>query len=449
MVRCLPASLSLIVILSLALTAQEPVTANLQVLTLEDAIHIAQDNNRSIKNAILAASMADDQIVEARTYRFPSIKVYALGSQLLTPVDFSFQRGIFGTFPGVGPVPAETTKIHNPLRPTFYGVAQMVQPLSQQYKIGLNLQLAKLSRILNDEKVREQRQAVANEVKQAYYNLIRSQSTLEVSNEMLKLDRELSRVVQQQVEQSVALKADAMEIQAKLAQEEYHQQTLTDALSTQKEQLNELLGRDVRTDFTVGTIPGAGIVEVDLEAARAKALVSRPDLRQIRLAVHQANINRRITKSGYIPDVSLAVSNLSLVDVNPLLPSTVTSAGVLLTWEPIDWGRRKHQLVEGTKSIEQSKNSVNEAEARVLVEVGDKFRKLRETRSLLRAAELGLASARERLRVRMNEYEQRTALMKDVLQQKSAVQDTTDQYQQALIGFWTAKADFERALGED
>src|SRR4029077_7291463 len=99
----------------------------------------------------------------------------------------------------------------------------------------------------------------------------RSQSTLEVSNEMLKLDRELSRVLQQQVEQRVALKAHAMEIQAKLAQEEYHHQTLTDALSTQKEQLNELLGRDVRTDFAVGTIPEAGIVEVDLEAARAKA----------------------------------------------------------------------------------------------------------------------------------------------------------------------------------
>jgi outer membrane protein len=449
MVRCLPASLSLIVILSVALTAQEPVPANLHLLTLEDAIHIAQDNNRSIKNAILAASMADDQIVEARTYRFPSIKLYALGSQLLTPVDFSFQRGIFGTFPGVGPVPAETTKIHNPLRPTFYGVTQMVQPLSQQYKIGLNLQLAKLNRVLNDEKVRAQRQAVANQVKQAYYNLLRTQSALEVSNETLKLDRELSRVVRQQVEQSTALKADAMEVQAKLAQEEYHQQTLNDALSTKKEQLNELLGRDVRTDFTVGTIPEAGIVEVDLEAARAKALAARPDLCQMRLAVQQANINRRITKSGYIPDVSLAVSNLSLVDVNPLLPSTVASAGFLLSWEPIDWGRRKHQLVEGAKSIEQSKNSVHEAEARVLVEVGDKFRKLREARSLLRAADLALASARETLRVRMNEYEQRTALMKDVLQQKSAVQDTTDQYQQALIGFWTAKADFERALGED
>lgn len=447
--RCLISALFLISLFSVALSAQEPVPATPQILALDEAIRLAEENNRSIKNAMLAASIADDQIAEARTYRLPSVSVYALGSELLAPVDFTFQRGIFGTFQGIGPVPAENTSVHTPLRPTFFGLTQARQPLSQQFKIGLNLQLAKLNRGLNDEKVRAQKQAVANQVKQAYYGLLRTESALEVNNESLKLDRELDRIMQQQVEQATALKVDAMDVQAKLAQEEYNQQTLQDALSTQKEGLNQLLGRDVRTDFAVGTIPDASSMEVDLEAARAKALACRPELREARLAVQQAQLSRRITKAGYIPDVSLTVSDLSLANVSPVLPSNVASAGVLITWDPLDWGRRKHQLAEGTKSIEQSENSVNEAEAQVLVEVGDKFRKLRQTRSQLHATDLALASARERLRVTMNEFEQKVALMKDVLQQKAAVQSATDQYHQALLAFWAAKADFERALGED
>ncbi|MGA7768635.1 MAG: TolC family protein [Candidatus Sulfotelmatobacter sp.] len=126
--RSLVSSLFLIVFFSVGLTAQEPVPAIAPALTLEEAIRIALDNNRAIKNAALAASIAADQIAEARTYRFPSIKLYALGSELLAPFDFNFQRGIFGTFPGIGPVPAQNTQIESSLRPTFYGVSMGLWP---------------------------------------------------------------------------------------------------------------------------------------------------------------------------------------------------------------------------------------------------------------------------------------------------------------------------------
>ena len=64
-----------------------------RVLTLEDAVSLAQANNRLVKNAQLSVSMSDDQIAEARTYRFPALNLYALGSELLTPVNFTFNRG--------------------------------------------------------------------------------------------------------------------------------------------------------------------------------------------------------------------------------------------------------------------------------------------------------------------------------------------------------------------
>jgi outer membrane protein len=419
------------------------------VLTLDDAVRFAQENNRTIKNAVLAASIAADRTAEARTYRYPSLNIYALGSQLLTPVDFKFDAGTFGTYPGIGPIPATQTSIHTPLRPTFFGVTQLTQPLSQQHKIGLNIRLAKLNEQVNNEKLRAQKQAVANQVKQAYYSLARTQSAIEVSQKNLELDRALQQLVQHNVEQKTALKSDEMDISAKLAQEEYNQLMLGNTLATQKEQLNELMGRDVRTAFSLGTMPEATVVELDSELARTKALAARPELKQARLSVEQAELNRRVTKSDYIPDISLAVSDLSLANTSSFLPSNVASAGVLLSWNPLDWGRRKHELAEATKTIEQSKNSVKELEDQILVEVGDKFRKLQQTRALLHATDLGLASAQEKLRVTMNQYEQKTALTQDVLQQKAALQNATDQHQQALVVFWTAKSDFEKSLGED
>lgn len=433
---------------SLTVRAQEPTSSGPPPLTLDEAVKLAQANNREVKNTILTAAIDEDQIAEARTYRLPSLNVYALGSQLLTPVDFTFQKGVFGDFPGIGPVPGKDTKIHTPLRPTFYGLTQVSQPLSQQYKIGLNIRQAKLAKLVDEQKLRGQRQSVTNQVKKLYYAILQTQSSVAASEENLKFDRELGRTTEQLVTEKAALKSETMSVQARIAQEEYNNLELTDTLASQKEQLNSLLGRDVRTDFSVVEVPEATSTEGNLGEAQTKALSARPELQEGRLRLQQAELNRRIKKADYIPDVSLTVNNLSLANVN-LLPSNVVSAGMLVTWNPIDWGRRKHELAAASKQIEQTKNSVNDAEAQVLVEVAAKFRKLAETRALLGAAKLQLEAEREKLRVLMNQYEQKVALSKDVLQQRSAVESATSQNSQALLSFWAAKADFEKSLGEE
>jgi outer membrane protein TolC len=428
--------------------AQGPASGAALTLTLEDAVKIAHENNRQLKNARLAVAIDEDGVLEARTYRFPSIKLYALGSQLLTPVDFTFQQGAFGTYPGIGPVPSTDTKIHTPLRPTFYGLTQISQPLSQQYKIGLNIRLAKLSKLADEQKLRGQEQEATNQVKKAYYAISQTQSALAASEENLKFDRELERTTDDLVAQKAALKSESMSVKAGIAQEEYNNLTLRNTLSSQKEQLNSLLGRDIRMDFSVVEVPGPAITEMDLETAQSKALTARPELKEARVRLEQAELNRRVTKAGYIPEVSLSVSNLSLTNVN-LLPSNVASAGVLITWDGLDWGRRKRELATATKRIEQSKNTISDAESQILVEVAANFRKVGESRALLTATELHLDAEREKLRVLLNQYEQKASLLKDVLQQRSSVEGATSQNRQALLSFWAAKADFDKSLGEE
>jgi outer membrane protein TolC len=40
-------------------------------------------------------------------------------------------------------------------------------------------------------------------------------------------------------------------------------------------------------------------------------------------------------------------------------------------------------------------------------------------------------------------------LLKDVLIAQTSLSNANYEYQEALLSFWTAKADFEKALGED
>ena len=49
----------------------------------------------------------------------------------------------------------------------------------------------------------------------------------------------------------------------------------------------------------------------------------------------------------------------------------------------------------------------------------------------------------------MNQYREKSALLADLLQEQASVAQADNQYQQALAGFWTAKAGFDQAVGRD
>jgi outer membrane protein TolC len=425
-----------------------PAPIPVEILTLDQAIKLAMRDNPSIKRASLEIEMSADRLAAASSRRMPAFELNVLESQPLTPLDFRFGRGVFGTYPQTGPIPSEDTKISASRVPTTYLVARASQPLSQLHRIGLGLKMEELRGQAAGEKMRAEQQAVTRDVKRAYYELVSLQSAFESVEENLKLYRELNRVVGEYVAEKVALKADSLDAQAQLASEEYTELTLRDSLASQKEQLNALLGRDLQTEFNVSPMADNVAYEVDLESARARALDRRPEIREARMLLQQAELDQRVKKAEMIPDVSLTMSYMRIAPVS-VIPQNIASIGVSLTWEPFDWGRKKRERAEKIKAAEQAKLAAYTAETRATMEINALFRKLNESRALLRVSRFSQEAAREKLRVATNRFGEQAALLKDLLQSQAGVAEMSHKYQQAVLAFWKARADFERAIGED
>jgi outer membrane protein len=146
--------------------------------------------------------------------------------------------------------------------------------------------------------------------------------------------------------------------------------------------------------------------------------------------------------------VSAAVSYTSNFNMS-VLPTNLATAGVQVKWEPFDWGRRSREMAAKSRTVEQAQLAVREAEDRAVVDINARFRALGEKRALLRVAEMAQGASREKLRVKSNQYQVQAALLNDVLQLRAELAGSDDRYQQALLAFWTAKADFELAIGEE
>ena len=325
----------------------------------------------------------------------------------------------------------------------------VIEPLTQQYRIGLQIKLKRVSHDVVQAKVLQQQNETIAEVKKTYYAVLQTQSALISVQAALKSYRELDKITGDYVVQHVALRADHLTVQTRLARVQHEELELSSRLTTQKEQLNSLMGRDVGTPFEGARAPESVSFETELTEARKVAIEKRPELQQARLRIQQATIDRRIKKSHYLPDVSAGFIYMTPRNFSDAVPKNFANVGLAVTWEIFDWGRKKNELAAKDKAIEQANAGLKETEDQVLIDVGDKLRKLQLAGQALRVARLSEESAKENLRVSTGRYKFQAVLLSDVLQSQASLAEASHEYQRALLTFWIAKAEFEKALGED
>ena len=136
-----------------------------EVLTLDEAVALALRDNRRVVSAAQQVERAEQRVGAARARRWPSLELQAIGGTTLNTIRISYPGGAFGTFPGIGPIPAEDTVVEAPRALTGNVNATLAQPLTQLHRIGLNTKLNELSRDSEREKLRGERATIVAEVR--------------------------------------------------------------------------------------------------------------------------------------------------------------------------------------------------------------------------------------------------------------------------------------------
>ncbi len=425
-----------------------------QDLTLDQAIQIALKSNRPAQNAVLEASKFDDRKASVKSKFLPSAHIFAIGAQPLAPFDFTINRGELGVDSGRGQIPESDVQLQTSARPIGLAAVNVVQPLSEIPTIRKELALIDVEKKLADEQTRLERQTLVRDVRELYYGIQSLQSAVRAARESVRLSQEVVRITSQYVQQRQVLDVDYLEAQVHLAKAIESVLDLENQRETLKSKLNHKLGRDVLTEFTVAEIPAVADGSLpdllqDPAEARQHALAQRPEARQAQLKIEQARAEMRLASAGFQPTIAAQITGIGLTDVNALLPRQIGVAGVSLTWEPFTWGKKKHDLAVRGAELQQAINNAEEAKDQVSIDVADQFRRLQLAAARLHVSSLSLQMATESLREAQKQYEVQFSLLKTVLQAQAALESTNADYQKTLGELWTARAEYERALGDD
>ena len=425
-----------------------------QDLTLDQAVQMALKSNRPVQNAVIEAAKFDDRKASVKSQFLPSAHIFAIGAQPLAPFDFTISRGELGMDSGRGQIPESDVQLETPAHPIGLAAVSVVQPLSAIPTIRKELALIDVEKKLADEQTRLERQTLVRDVRELYYGIQSLQSAVRAARESVRLSQEVVRITSQYVEKRQVLDVDYLEAQVHLAKAIESVLDIENQRETLKSKLNHELGRDVLTEFTVPEIPAVADGSLpdmlqDPAEARARALAQRPEARQAQLKIDQAKAELRIASAGFQPTIAAQITGIGLTDVNALLPRQIGIAGVSLTWEPFTWGRKRHDLAVHSAEVQQAINNAEEAKDQVAIDVADQFRRLQLAAARLHVSSLSLQMANESLREAQKQYEVQFSLLKTVLQAQAALGGANADYQKTLGELWTARAEYERALGDD
>jgi len=447
-----PMPLSAMICVLVAVLGQFP-CANAQtnagaLLTLDEAIRVAKSNNRDLKISGLDVGKQREALGEARTHLYPRFDTSVLAAQLLAPLDFTINKGQFGTFPGTGPIPGSNTDLHTPARPIAIASVTATQPLTQLLRIHLSIADQRLKVVAAQLFFAQGEQKLTDDVRQSYYQVLQEQIKYESQQSLVKYLEELLQLTERRFSQHAALDADRLDVKAEVAKAAYQLTIIEDKLADSKESLNHLLGRSVRTEFSVEPVAATLPEERELATARANAVEHRPEMKIAENRRRQAELEIKSEKTHYIPDIAIQASYVSPVNIN-FLPQNIGSVGALFTWQPWDWGEKHHKIREAGLAERQAGLSVEDTREQILLDVDSNFRHLREARAHLAVTEAVRDAETEKLRNQKESYSQRSILLSDLLKQQSSLADAESQYHQAVLAYWSARADFQKTLGEE
>lgn len=418
-----------------------------QLLTLDQAVALARQQNRPLQVARLDVDSATHEIEMFRAQRKPLFDVKVGTGTLVAPLSFRFAEGVFGTLPTTGPIPPSDVTITTNPRLSTVVFASVVQPLTQLPRIGHGEDAAELGAQVAAEQVRLQEATLVANVRKAYYAVVQAESAARAREDSVRYARELVRLTEDYESQQVALPADLLAARAGLQAQEQQAAIVGRAAQGYREQLNVLLGRDVDEPFAVEPFSPIEAAAIDLREAELRAVSSRPEVRIAQLQARRAEAALSATKTPGMPDLNLAFAYNGFYGFE-VLPHHGALFGVLATWEPWDWGRSKAERERVRLQQGQATLAATETESMVRVDVRARFRALQDAYAMVTISEAAREAARERVRVTTERFAQDAALQRDVLEAQARLAEADTAREQAIGGYWSARAEFERARAD-
>ena len=370
-------------------------------------------------------------------------------------------------------------QIRNPTYHSNLGLS-LNQPLLRNFGTDVTLRGVTIARNtlgIDRELFRSTLINTANDVEQAYLNLIYSRQYVDVVKESVFLARDQARITQIRIDVGASAPLDILQPRVQIATQEEALINAVAAVRSAEDALRALLHLDpadwdrpiIPTD-TVGYTP----VDIDATQAVARALDLRPEIRELQLTTATRSVQYKYARNQTLPqvDLSLLYRTAGLggqaLSVDPFtgqptnLPSTTYSnalrqvgLGTFPTWTigftlgvPITNIGARAEAKRAELDLAQSKTDEEQTRQNIVVQVRSTVRLIDTAAKDISATRAARDAAEKNLDAERKRYENGMTTNFQVLQIQQQLSDARVRELNALVGYNKAVTAYHAAVGD-
>jgi outer membrane protein TolC len=336
---------------------------------------------------------------------------------------------------------------------TYVWSTTVEQPVFTGFRLTSQYRLAELGVDLAKANLHLARLDVALAVKEAYFNYLQAQKSLEVARQaVVQLESQL-KVSQDFYDVGIIPINDVLKTKVNLANARQSKVEAVNQVEVARARLNRLLGLSLETELRVEDILAYHPRELDYPAARAKARAQRPELEALGLRLAQSEQRIRSARSGYYPQVGLTASYDFTSDSPELGDSeyydaTSWTVGAVLDWSLWQWGRTRDQVNQRRADQMRLEAARRDLEDQIDLQVKEALLFLRDTATNIQTAKTSVVQAKENYRITKERYEEQLTTNTELLDAQTLLTQAQTNYYSALTVYNVAEARLLRAMGQ-
>lgn len=416
-------------------------------LSVEKAIQLALDNNKSLHASLMRLNYADARSSEVNASRLPSLKFGGSYTRLsdVPPFTVSLPAQLGGNSFTLAPS-----------IPNYYALKTTVEmPLFTGFRLEAAADAADFSAKATEQVYSSDKADLAYNVRSAYWSLFKAMEFKKVFDENVEQVKSHLKDVQNFMNQGMATNNDVLKVQVQLSDALLRQVEADNNVQLATIGLNNTLGIPLQTKIIIESkIDQQSSSQFsNLNALTEKAIEKRPELKAMDYRVKAAEAGVTAAKGNWWPQVYLAANyyynrpNQRLQPLQDIFRDTWdVSLGVSLDiW---NWGKTLHQTDQAAAQYEEAKDGFSQLRDGITLEITQDYLNVNQAKERIALAGQGVKQAQESHRVTSTQFKEGLAQNSDLLDAEVALLRARTQYTQALVDYELAQARLQKAIGE-
>jgi outer membrane protein TolC len=424
------------ILILMILFAASAIAQDGRLVTLDDCINTAIENNKMLKASKSRIYFAEQKLNEVQTAQLPTLKFNG-SAQRLSEVD-AFKIGNMQISPSI---------LNN-----YSMRLTLSQPLFTGFRLASNVEVNEYNYKATEKDYQKDKNQLVMDTKIAFFNFVKAREvkkTIEKSIEQVSV-----RVndIKNLYENGLATYNDLLKVKVQLSNFEILLLDATNNITNSMYYLNTIMGVPVSTNLVVRDSVRLFIFDIPkLEDLITQSRQNRSDLKSLEFRIKSGESGIKSARSGWFPQLSF---NANYLYANPNTRYFPTQnafkgswdIGLTLTYDIWNWRLTTYQTRQAESNVEQTKLTKEYLESTVELEVNQNYSTYKSSVERLRLTKETVEQAEENYRVTFEKYKSGLILNLEVVDAETSLLLARINYYNSMADYYISVARLEKAI---